>query len=162
MDILSLWKTIPEEKRADAARSFYEDKTLKEFQGAADTYIARLKNFRPQFVKKLPMEKRVSYLAHLPLSGELASQLLVSYHFAKQRPLMATFLDALEIRNDNGLIAEEVEPEKPSAEKLAEAVAAIRSKYPAADVDLYLNVLQTQAPEVWAGLADHSKLPATA
>jgi hypothetical protein len=162
MDILSLWKTIPEEKRADAARSFYEDKTLKEFQGAADTYIARVKNFRPQFVKKLPMEKRVSYLAHLPLSGELASQLLVSYHFAKQRPLMATFLDTLGIKNDNGLIAEEVEPEKPSAEKLAEAVAAIRSKYPAEDVDLYLNVLQTQAPVVWAGLAEHSKLPATA
>lgn len=162
MDILSLWKTIPEEKRADAARSFYEDKTLKEFQGAADTYIARVKHFRPQFVKKLPVEKRVSYLAHLPLSSELASQLLVSYHFAKQRPLMAVFLDTLGIKNDNGLIADDVEPEKPSPEKLSEAVSAIRAKYPAEVVDLYLNVLQTQAPEVWAGLAEHSKLPATA
>jgi hypothetical protein len=162
MDILSLWKGVSEERRLDAARSFYEDKSLKEFQGAADTYIARLKNFRPQFVKKLPMEKRASYLAHLPLSGELASQLLVSYHFAKQRPLMGAFLDALGIQNDQGLIPEGVDPEKPSAEKLAEAAAAARNSFPAEDVDLYFQVLQSQAPEVWGGLAEHSKLPASA
>jgi hypothetical protein len=162
MDILSLWKSVSEERRLDAARSFYEDKSLKEFQGAADTYIARLKNFRPQFVKKLPMEKRASYLAHLPLSGELASQLLVSYHFARQRPLMGAFLDALGIENDQGLIPEGVDPEKPSTEKLAEAVTAVRKSFPAEDVDLYFQVLQSQAPEVWGGLAEYAKLPASA
>ena len=162
MDILSLWKSVSEERRLDAARSFYEDKSLKEFQGAADTYIARLKNFRPQFVKKLPMDKRASYLAHLPLSGELASQLLVSYHFARQRPLMGAFLNALGIENDQGLIPEGVDPEKPSTEKLAEAVAAVRKSFPGEDVDLYFQVLQSQAPEVWGGLAEHAKLPASA
>ena len=162
MDILTLWKNLSEERRLEAARSFYEDKTLKEFHGAADTYIARLKNFRPQFVKKLPVEKRSSYLAHLPLSSELASQLLVSFHFAKQRPLMAGFLNALGIPNDNGLIGEDVSPEKPDSAKLAEAVETIRKQFPSEDVDLYLNVLQAQAPEVWGGLAEHAKLPATA
>jgi hypothetical protein len=162
MDILSLWKSVSEERRLDAARSFYEDKSLKEFQGAADTYIARLKNFRPQFVKKLPMEKRASYLAHLPLSGELASQLLVSYHFARQRPLMGAFLNALGIENDQGLIPEGVDPEKPSGEKLAEGVTAVRKSFPAEDVDLYFQVLQSQAPEVWGGLAEYAKLPASA
>lgn len=162
MDILSLWKSVPEERRIESARSFYDDKSLKEFHGAADTYIARLKNFRPQFVKKLPVEKRSSYLAHLPLSGELASQLLVSYHFAKQRPLMAAFLNALDIPNDNGLIGEDVEPQTPSAEKLASAVSTLRKNFKAEDVDLYLNVLQSQSPEVWGGLAEHVKLPATA
>jgi hypothetical protein len=162
MDILSLWKSVSEERRLDAARSFYEDKSLTEFQGAADTYIARLKNFRPQFVKKLPMDKRASYLAHLPLSGELASQLLVSYHFARQRPLMGAFLNALGIENDQGLIPEGVDPEKPSTEKLAEAVAAVRKSFPGEDVDLYFQVLQSQAPEVWGGLAEHAKLPASA
>src|SRR4051812_49172518 len=162
MDILSLWKSVPEEKRIEAAGSFYEDKSLKEFQGAADTYVARLKNFRPQFVKKLPIEKRAAYLAHLPLSTELASQLLVSYHFAKQRPLMGAFLDALGVKNDQGLIPEGVDPEKPSEAKLAEAVTAIRKTFPEGDVDLYLNVLQVQAPEVWSGLAEHVKLPASA
>jgi hypothetical protein len=162
MDILSLWKSVPEEKRLECAQSFYEDKSLKEFQGAADTYVARLKNFRPQFVKKLPVAKRSSYLAHLPLSPELASQLLVSYHFGKRRPLMKTFLDALGIPNDNGLIAEDHTPERPDDAKLAEAVSAVRANFPAEDVDLYLNVLQTQGEDVWGGLAKHSALPASA
>ena len=162
MDVLTVWKVVPEERRLDAARAFYDDKSLKDFQGAADTYIARLKNFRPQFVKKLPVEKRAAYLAHLPLSGELASQLLVSYHFAKQRPLMGAFLDALGVKNDQGLIPDGIEPEKPSAESLAEAVKVVRSRFPAADVDLYFNVLQSQAPEIWSGLAQHASLPASA
>jgi hypothetical protein len=162
MDILSVWKNVPEEKRAEAARAFYDDKALKEFQGATDTYIARLKNFRPQFVKKLPVEKRASYLAHLPLSGEIASQLLVSYHFAKQRPLMGAFLDALGVKNEQGLIPDGVEPERPSADKLKEAVSTIRKSFPESDVDLYLSVLQAQAQDVWSGLAEHVKLPATA
>jgi hypothetical protein len=162
MDILSLWKSVPEEKRQECAQSFYEDKSLKEFQGAADTYVARLKNFRPQFVKKLPMAKRASYLAHLPLSAELASQLLVSYHFAKQRPLMKMFLDALGIPNENGLIAEDHTPERPDDAKLAEAVNAVQAKFPAEDVDLYLNVLQTQGDDVWGGLAKHVAVPASA
>jgi hypothetical protein len=161
MDILSLWKSVPQAKRQECAQSFYEDKSLKEFQGAADTYVARLKNFRPQFVKKLPQEKRASYLAHLPLSAELASQLLVSYHFAKQRPLMKAFLDALAVPNDNGLIAEDHTPERPDDAKLAEAVSALRARFPAEDVDLYLNVLQTQGDEIWGGLAKHSALPAS-
>src|SRR5262245_39964793 len=130
MDILSLWKNVPEAKRQESAQSFYADKSLKEFQGAADTYIARLKNFRPQFVKKLPLDKRASYLAHLPLSAELASQLLVSYHFARQRPLMKAFLDALAIPNDNGLIADDHTPDRPDDAKLAEAVSAVRAKFP--------------------------------
>jgi hypothetical protein len=162
MDILSLWKSVPEEKRQECAQSFYEDNSLKEFQGAADTYVARLKNFRPQFVKKLPVAKRSSYLAHLPLSAELASQLLVSYHFAKQRPLMKTFLDALAIPNENGLIAEDHTPARPDDAKLAEAVKEVRGKFPAEDVDLYLNVLRTQGDEVWGGLERYAALPASA
>jgi hypothetical protein len=162
MDILSLWKSVPEEKRQECALAFYGDKSLKEFQGAADTYVARLKNFRPQFVKKLPVAKRASYLAHLPLSAELASQLLVSYHFANQRPLMKAFLDSLAIPNENGLIAEDHTPERPDDAKLAEAVSVVRGEFPAEDVDLYLNVLQTQGDDVWGGLAKHSALPASA
>lgn len=158
---MQVWKSVPEERRLDCGRCFYEDKSLKDFHGAADTYIARLKNFRPQFVKKLPAEKRASYLAHLPLSQELASQLLVSYHFARQRPLMKAFLDELGIPNDHGLIGEET-PQKPEAAKLAQAVAAIRKNFPEEDVDLYLNVLRAQGDELWGGLAEHVPLPATA
>jgi hypothetical protein len=75
---------------------------------------------------------------------------------------MAAFLNALGIPNENGLISEDVNPEKPDSAKLAEAVSAIRKDFPTADVDLYLNVLQAQSPEVWGGLVEHVKLQASA
>lgn len=161
MEILEIWKKLPDDKRVASARYFYEDKALKEYHGAADTFLARLKNFRPQFVKKLPLEKRASYLAHAPLSAELASQLLVSYHFAAQRPLMKAFLDALGIANDNGLISEDADPTKPEQTKLDAAVAVVRRDFPTEDVELYFSVLQAQAPDVWSGLSTTYQVPGT-
>src|SRR6185436_19122098 len=98
-----------ETRRTAAASAFYNDASVKEFHSAANTFIARLKNFRPQFVKRLNQEKRAFYLATLPLSQELASQLIVSYHFAHQRPMMSAFLNALGVANDDGLIKEDAE-----------------------------------------------------
>lgn len=143
---------MPEERRAEGAAAFFADESLKDFHRAAETFIARHKNFRPQFIRKLPVEKRVFYLAHLPLTPDLASQLLVSYHFAKQRPLMAAFLDALKIPNDNGLITGEGEVAPPDAAALDAAVAAVKEKFPAEDVQRYFATLYAQNPEAWAGL----------
>jgi hypothetical protein len=160
MDVLSLWKQMGGTRRAAAASAFYDDNSVKEFHSAANTFIARLKNFRPQFVKKLPQEKRSFYLATLPLTQELASQLIVSYHFAHQRPMMAAFLDALGVRNDNGLIKEDAEVGAPSGEQLDAAVQAIRGKFPEDDVNIYLLTLQSQNPEVWGPLGKHTTVAA--
>jgi hypothetical protein len=157
MDALSLWKQIGDARRGAAGLAFYSDTGLKDFHKAADTFIGRAKNFRPQFVRKLPVEKRASYLAHLPLTIDLASQLIVSYHFAHQRPMMASFLDALHVPNENGLIKEDVEMSAPPDADLEAAVNAIRAQYPAEDVDIYLLTLQSQNPEVWQGLAKHTR-----
>jgi hypothetical protein len=160
MDVLSLWKQLGETRRTAAANAFFTDESVKEFHSAANTFIARLKNFRPQFVKKLPREKRAVYLATLPVTQELASQLIVSYHFAHQRPMMATFLNALGVDNDNGLIKEDAEVGSPSAEQLDAAVEALRGRFPAEDVNLYLLTLQSQNPEVWGALAKHTTVAA--
>jgi hypothetical protein len=160
MDVLSLWKQMGETRRTAAASAFYDDASVKEFHSAANTFIARLKNFRPQFVKKLPQEKRAFYLATLPLSQELVSQLIVSYHFAQQRPMMAAFLNALGVANDNGLIKEDAEVGSPSAEQLETAVQAIRGKFPEEDVNIYLLTLQSQNPDVWGALGKHTTVAA--
>jgi hypothetical protein len=151
MDVLEVWKQMGEERRKQAATDFFNDDSLREFRAAAHGYIAKMKNFRPQFVKRLPVEKRTSYLATLPLSAELAAQLLVSWFFAHQRPMMTAFLDALEIPNDQGMIKEEVELKPPSAEAIDTAVDALRG-YSAEEVNLYLSTLVSQNPEVWGGL----------
>ena len=56
----------------------------------------------------------------------LAARLLVSYHLAHQRPMMAAFLDAIGLAHDNGLITEDP-PEPISAEKIAAGEKALAS-----------------------------------
>jgi hypothetical protein len=153
MDALQIFKRLDEVRRRQAAEAFYSDPALADFHRAADAFLARLKNFRPQFIRKLPLEKRVAYLAAAPLTPDLASQLLVSYHFAHQRPLMAAFLTRLGIANENGLISDDVALAPPSAEDLVPAVAALRASFPAEDVEIYLQTLLSQNPDTWAGLA---------
>jgi hypothetical protein len=156
MDVLALWKHIGEERRLAAGNAFYDDASVKEFHSAANTFIARIKNFRPQFVKRLPQAKRASYLATLPLTPELASQLIVSYHFAHHRPMMAAFLDALGVANDEGLIKDDAELGTTTPEQLDAAVEAVRNKFRDEDVNIYLLTLQSQNPDAWSGLAKHT------
>jgi hypothetical protein len=83
----------------------------------------------------------------------IAARLLVAFHLAHQRPMMAGFLDALGIAHQDGLIAsEELDP--PSAEKLADAARSLGASYPPEDVALYLSTLVWQDPETWGALAD--------
>ena len=83
----------------------------------------------------------------------VAARLLVAYHLDRQRPMMGSFLDALGIKHENGLIEDE-EMGPPTPEKLREAAAAVAAQYPREDVALYLTTLVWQDPETWGGLTD--------
>ena len=85
------------------------------------------------------------------MSDALATRALIAYHFATQRPLMTTFLDALGIAHDNGLItAEDVAP--PDRERLAAATAALLAAHPADDAMRYLRTLVTLDGDTWVNL----------
>ena len=150
----SIWKEMGEDRRKQAAEAFYGDDNLKDFQRAAELFIARNKNFRPQFVKKLPLEKSASYLAHLPIPPDMMGQLIVSYHFAYQKPLMSAFLNALEIPNEDGVITDSAEVKAPEKAALEAAVAKVKSDFPAEDVSIYFETLQAQDGTTWGALAD--------
>jgi len=152
IDSISIWKRMGEERRKQAALAFYKDDSASAFQRAAESFIARQRNFRPQFVKRLPLEKRAQYLATMALPADVVSQLIVAYHFAFQRPMMADFLDALGIANDQGMIAEGLDVQPPGPERLAEAVSAIKAKYSEEDAEIYLETLFAQNSQVWAGV----------
>jgi hypothetical protein len=66
---------------------------------------------------------------------------------------MASFLDALGIAHNEGLIASE-DIEAPPADKLAEAARTLSASYSPEDVALYLSTLVWQDPETWGGLAE--------
>jgi len=154
LDMAGIWKRMGDPRRLQAALALYQDPEQKENRSGMDHIIAQLRHFRPQFIKKLPVEKRAQYAATLPLPLEAIAQLIVAYHFTYQRTMMVAFLDHLGIAHENGSIKSETEPPTPDSTKLKSAVEALRSKFDHEDVAIYLNTLHAQGTETWAGLAE--------
>jgi hypothetical protein len=148
-----LWKRMTPDQRQRAARAFWEDSEGTNDQIQAAMLIAQQKKFRPKTVVALDVDRKARHLASLAaLPDTIAARALVVYHLAEQRPMMATFLDALGIAHDKGLIQEE--NAQPDASKIGPAAARIAEQYPADDVRLYLNTLLSQDPETWGTLAE--------
>jgi hypothetical protein len=101
-----LWKDLPPEKRLAAATAFWvgdEDETA----GCQIRAIALSKRLTSVSMQALSVERRAKQLswATFPMRWPRA---LVSCRFADERPLMAAFtLDAVGVKHENGLIAEE-------------------------------------------------------
>jgi len=149
-----LWKQMPADRRHLAADAFWRDVNGMSEQGEVLAIVAQRLKFRPKSTIALPIEKKVHYLLGLPAVSEMvAARLLVAYHIAHQRPMMASFLDALGIAHEDGLIADD-EVKAPSADTLRAAAASLGAAYPAADVALYLSTLTWQDPETWGVLAE--------
>jgi hypothetical protein len=149
-----LWKQMPQERRLEAARAFWDDEQSVEQHAEAVVAIAQHLKFRAKSAAALPVEKRAKYLAGLPgVSDLLASRLLVAYHLTRQRPMMGRFLDLLGIAHDDGLIAEE-EVKRPDKSRVVSAAKTLRGEFPAQDVELYFATLAGQDPETWSDLAE--------
>jgi hypothetical protein len=149
-----LWKQLSPERKTQAAEAFWRDENAGMEQAEVLAIIAQRLKFRPKSAFALPVEKKVKYLVGLPAVSEVvAARLLVAYHLEHQRPMMRSFLDALGIAHEDGLIADEnVQPPDPAM--LKSAAATIAQAYPADDVALYLMTLQWQDPDTWGALAD--------
>ena len=147
-----LWKQLPPERKLEAAEAFWGDKNAGVEHADAIVAIAQRIKFRPKSVIALPVEKKARHLVAVGSVTELvAARLLVAYHLAHQRPMMAAFLDALGIAHEDGLIKDE-DMEPPSPERLQQAAQTLSAAYPAADVSLYLSTLMWQDPQTWEGL----------
>jgi hypothetical protein len=142
------------DQRLGASEAFWrEDQNDIEVQHAeAVVMLSRRMKFRPKSMAALPIERRAKLLAQVPdVSDAVATRALISYHFTVRRDLMAAFLDALEIKHENGLIQDESVP-PPARDKLVTAIGKLRAAFPAHDVDLYLKTLTTLDGDTWAEL----------
>jgi hypothetical protein len=149
-----LWKQLSAERKLRAAEAFWQDENAVVEQAEAVTAIAQRIKFRPKSVMALPPEKKARHLVSLGAVSELvAARLLVAFHLAHQRAMMGSFLDALGIAHENGLISEEG-VDAPSPDRLRDAAKAIASTYPAEDVALYLSTLIWQDVDTWGALAE--------
>ena len=148
-----IWKRLPVERRLEAAELFWSDEESAEQQVEAVNAIAVHMKFRAKSVFGLPVAKLARYLAGLPtVPDTVAARALVHYHLERQRPMMGTFLDAVGIAHENGLITAET-LSRPDREKLKAAVAQLASSYPTEDVALYFATLVSQDPDTWGDLA---------
>ncbi len=149
-----LWKQLSLDRKLLAADAFWRDENASVEQADAVATIAQRIKFRAKSVMGMPAEKKAKQLATTPGVSELvAARLLVAYHLAEQRPMMCSFLDALGIKHDEGLIADE-DVQAPTADALKSAARSLAASYPAEDVSLYLSTLIWQDPETWGALAE--------
>ena len=154
-----IWKRMPLELRQQAAQVFWTDEQSADQQIEAVGAISGAMKFRPKSVIALPLDRKAKYLASLPVMPDtIAARALVSYHLEAQRPMMASFLDALGIAHEDGLINEDTVA-TPDPDKLRVAAEELAGKYPPDHVRLYLSTLVSQDPETWKELAT---LPQTA
>jgi len=149
-----LWKQLSAEKKRQAADAFWHDEHAANEQAEAVNLIAQRIKFRLKSVIAMPVEKKTQYLLSMPAVSEMiAARMLVAYHLQHQRAMMGAFLDALGIKHEEGIIAEE-EVTPPTADALKQAAKAIASSYSAEDVSLYLSTLVWQDPDTWGPIAD--------
>ena len=157
-----LWKQLSPERKLQAAEAFWQDDNAVVEQAEAVAAIAQRIKFRPKSVMTMAPEKKARQLLALGAVSELvAARLLVAFHLAHQRPMMGSFLDALGIAHENGLISAE-EIDAPSPERLRDAAKAIAGSYPPDDVALYLLTLIWQDVETWGALAEDPESRAVA
>jgi hypothetical protein len=148
----TLWKAMTEAQRRSAAEAFWTDEESVAEQTEVMLLLAKKLNFRYKSVTSMPQERKVSHLLKFAnLSENVAARLLVTYHLARQRPMMGAFLDGLGIKHEDGLIAEDDVP-KPDPAKLETSATALAKNHPPEDVRLYFWTLLMQDPETWAGL----------
>ena len=153
-----MWRLMPLDLRVSAASAFWADDQAALEHAEAVALISRQIKFRPKSVLSLPLDKRARHLAGLvQVSDLLAARLVISYHLEHQRPMMGTFLDALGIAHDDGIIKDET-PTAPDTATLDKGVQALVVKYPKADAARYFWALLWQDPETWGGLKGRPEL----
>lgn len=155
MTYLEIWKALSAEDRMRAAEAFWSDNSAGPQQQTAMALLAKRYSFRPKTLKTLPNERKARMLVDLPLPADIIMLLLASFHLTHRKGMLVDFLDALGIKHKEGFLDETTDVAPPDAELSAKAVEAIKSKYPAPEVEIYLQTLYMQDHEFWKELSGH-------
>jgi hypothetical protein len=135
-----LWAELDDDTRRLAARSLYRGEWEDPMgRREADLAIAEALRFREVAVRP---------------DDSLARSLLLALHLGQRKPILESFLDALEIPHEGGMIDENFDLEPPDAARLTGAVEKLRAGFPDDEVEIYLASLLAMDPETWAGLAE--------
>lgn len=149
-----LWKRLDREDRLAAASHFWRD-PRGELLGPALSAIVKARHLRPQVARSMPPDEQARALASLLEPGEtVAAGLLVALHLGDRRALLKTFLDAVGLAHEDGVLKEEADEKTLDQAALRSGVQALLAQHPRAHVEVYLNTLWLQDPERWEGLPE--------
>ena len=147
-----LWKSLDREERLAAASRFFAQPS-EEVLGNALGAIIKARHLRPQVARSMPPEEQARALASVLDPGEtVAAALLVTLHLADRREMLTTFLDALGLPHEEGILKEEADTVGLDTARLRAGLDALRARFPAHQVRAYLNTLWLQDRERWDGL----------
>ncbi len=115
--------------------------------------VAQAKHLRPVFLERQPREAR--HLAMLtaltkPQLDGAAAALLRAWLVKKHKAMLADFLNALDIPNEDGVV--EDLPSAPDDAKLKAAVEVLLGKYTHEVVAVYLNAFNDMNTANWPNL----------
>ena len=129
------------------------------FENEKQTYrttmaaVAESRHVRPVFLERQSKPQRhaamVSSLSK-PSLEMAAGHLIRTWLVKKHRSMLMDFLNALEIKNEEGVVDDL--PESMDDAKLKSAVDALVSKYPLEAVAVYLNAFNDMNEANWANL----------
>jgi hypothetical protein len=84
--------------------------------GPLDSEVAKAMKFRPQAIKKLPMEKRArkakTILEH-SANAQMTYELFGSYLLRERKGVVTGFLDAIEIPHEEGMLEVDLAEHEP-------------------------------------------------
>ena len=115
--------------------------------------VAEVKRVRPIFLERQPRAARhTSMLLALtrPNMDAAAGALIRAWLVKKHQAMLADFLNALDIKNENGVV-DDLPPSVDDA-RLKLAVENLLSKYPHEVVAVYLNAFNDMNAAGWANL----------
>ena len=118
--------------------------------GPLDGEVAKQLKFRPQAIRKLPMDQRARTARRImetSHNAQLAYEVLGAYLIKNCKELVTGFLDATGVEHQEGMI-EDIDASKPDAAKVASAAQELDGKFPPEDVTLYLVLCAEQWPDV--------------
>lgn len=115
--------------------------------------VAQAKHVRPIFLERQPRNERhatmISVLSK-PVLDSAAAALLRAWLVKKHTAMLADFMNALGIKNDNGVV--EDLPATMEDTKLKPAVETLLGKYPHEVVSVYLNAFNDLNGAGWSNL----------
>jgi hypothetical protein len=115
--------------------------------------VATALRVRPVYLERQPRPQRHASMISIlskPALETAAGTLLRTWLVKQQRPMLVDFLNALEIKNENGVVDEL--PKEIDDAKLKSAVEALLAKHPHEAAAVYLNAFNDMNEANWANL----------